>query len=215
MCGRSLPTHTSPTDATTKMRSAEFEHNREGDAKGPAQITRCVAGALIRNGKILLARRSPQRQFYPDVWDFFGGHIEGEESAEDALRREVLEELQVEIESFRALGTIYDPVESAEITVFTVSEWKGEPVNAAPDEHSEISWFEAERLPRSVALDGYGELTAYAIAAGSNMEVKVTHTDKGLLIQKRATAQHPVERVYGILGHGGSTDDYISEIRGS
>ena len=30
----------------------------------------------------------------------FGGHIEGEESSEDALRREALEELQVEIESF-------------------------------------------------------------------------------------------------------------------
>ena len=196
------------------MRSAEFEHNKESDAKEPAQITRCVAGALIRDGKILLVRRSPQRRFYPDVWDLFGGHIEGDETAEDALRREALEELQVEIESFRVLGTIYDPVESAEITVFAVSEWTGEPVNAAPDEHSEISWFEAERLPCSIALDGYGELAVQAAVASSEVEVEITPTKQGLLIQKRITAQHPVERIYGILGQGGNTDDYIEEIRG-
>ena len=47
-----------------------------------------------------------------------------------------------------------------------------------------------------------------------NVEVEITPTERGLLIQKRTTAQHPVERVYGILGRGGSTDEYIEEIRG-
>ena len=32
-------------------------------------------------------------RFYPGVWDLFGGHIEGKESPEDALRREAMEEL--------------------------------------------------------------------------------------------------------------------------
>ena len=49
---------------------------------------------------------------------------------------------------------------------------------------------------------------------GHNVEVAITPTDEGLLIQKRTAAKHPVERVYGILGAGGSTDDYIEEIRG-
>jgi hypothetical protein len=49
---------------------------------------------------------------------------------------------------------------------------------------------------------------------GHNVEVAITPTDEGLLIQKRAAVKHPVERVYGILGAGGSTDDYIEEIRG-
>lgn len=47
-----------------------------------------------------------------------------------------------------------------------------------------------------------------------NVEVEITPTERGLLIQKRTTDQHPVERVYGILGRGGNTDDYIEEIRG-
>lgn len=47
-----------------------------------------------------------------------------------------------------------------------------------------------------------------------NVEVEIVPTTRGLLIQKRTTATHPVERVYGVLGGGGSTDDLIEEIRG-
>lgn len=47
-----------------------------------------------------------------------------------------------------------------------------------------------------------------------NVEVEITPTEDGLLIRKRTTAEHPVERVYGVLGQGGSTDEYLEEIRG-
>ena len=45
-------------------------------------------------------------------------------------------------------------------------------------------------------------------------EVEITATEGGLLIRKRVKGQHPVDAVYGILGKGGSTDEYMSEIRG-
>jgi AbrB family looped-hinge helix DNA binding protein len=47
-----------------------------------------------------------------------------------------------------------------------------------------------------------------------NVEVEITPTEQGLLIQKRTAAGHPVDRVYAVLGRGGSTDDYIEKIRG-
>ena len=52
-----------------------------------------------------------------------------------------------------------------------------------------------------------------------NVEVEISPTEEGLLIRKRTTAEHPVDRVYGILGKdalgkGVSVDDYIEEIRG-
>ena len=52
-----------------------------------------------------------------------------------------------------------------------------------------------------------------------NVEVEITATERGLLIQKRAAALHPVDRVAGILdedalGAGVSVDDYIEELRG-
>ena len=76
-------------------------------------ISRCVTGALVRDGKVLLVKRAPHMRFYPDVWDLFGGHIEGDESPEGALRREAMEELGIEFESFHPLGSIHDPVEPA------------------------------------------------------------------------------------------------------
>ena len=137
-------------------------------SKGHPPIVRCVAGALISDGKVLLVKRSQQSRFYPDVWDLFGGHVEGEESLENALRREALEELQVEIESFRLLGRVHDPVEPADIMVFAISAWKGEPINAAPDEHSQIGWFAVDALPdSSAALDAYRELVVRALVMSS------------------------------------------------
>ena len=46
-----------------------------------------------------------------------------------------------------------------------------------------------------------------------DVEVEITPTEHGLLIQKRSAAQHPVERVSGILCVG-DVDEYIEEIRG-
>ena len=52
-----------------------------------------------------------------------------------------------------------------------------------------------------------------------DVEVEVIPTNDGLLIHRRSEGQHPVDRVYGILGKdalgkGVSVDDYVEEIRG-
>ena len=47
-----------------------------------------------------------------------------------------------------------------------------------------------------------------------NVDVELVPTEGGLLIRKRTVAEHPVDRVYGILGRGGNTDDYVEAIRG-
>ena len=78
---------------------------------GSPRLTQCAAGALVLGGKALLVKRSPQRRFYPGAWDLFGGHIEGSETAEEALRREAREELHVEVESCHRLGKVHDPLE--------------------------------------------------------------------------------------------------------
>ena len=47
-----------------------------------------------------------------------------------------------------------------------------------------------------------------------DVEVEITPTKHGLLIQKRTAAQHPVEKISGILDRGVDVDRYIEEIRG-
>ena len=48
-----------------------------------------------------------------------------------------------------------------------------------------------------------------------NVEVEISPTENGLLIQKRTAAVHPVDQFAGILdGTGLDVDEYIEEIRG-
>ena len=47
-----------------------------------------------------------------------------------------------------------------------------------------------------------------------HVEVEIEPTRDGLLIRKRSASRHPVDRVYAVLARGGSTDDYLEQIRG-
>ena len=47
-----------------------------------------------------------------------------------------------------------------------------------------------------------------------NVDVVITPTQDGLLVQKRTATKHPVDRIYGILAGVSRTRDYVDEIRG-
>ena len=123
----------------------------------------CVAGAVIRDGRVLLVRRSPSKPSYPGVWDLFGGHVDGCESLEEALRREAREELGIEVLAFRWLGQIYDRVEPAVVHLYAIASWEGEPVNAAPEEHTAMRWLGARELLKLEAPDAYWALVIAAL----------------------------------------------------
>jgi len=58
-------------------------------------MTTVVAGIMVRDGRILICRRRAD-QPHPLKWEFPGGKVEAGESPEDALRRELREELGIE-----------------------------------------------------------------------------------------------------------------------
>jgi mutator protein MutT len=57
-----------------------------------AKFEVCVGAAILRDGRLLLLRRSPSSRFFPGAWDLPGGHVEKGETLGRALRREVREE---------------------------------------------------------------------------------------------------------------------------
>lgn len=109
---------------------------------------RVVVAILLHRGRLLLCHRAPSREWYPNVWDFPGGHIEDVETAENALRREVLEEVGVDI------GVPIDPpalhvtdaVGGVDLTTWVVRSWEGDVSNRQLDEHDEIGWFSVDEM---------------------------------------------------------------------
>ena len=66
---------------------------------------RIIVVPLIRNreGKLLLCRKPPDRGVFPNQWGLPGGGIEPGERMEEALRREIREELGIEVEDIQRL----------------------------------------------------------------------------------------------------------------
>ena len=60
-------------------------------------MTTVVAAIITRNSQILICQRRDDKAF-PLKWEFPGGKVEAGESLTDALKREIWEELGVQIE---------------------------------------------------------------------------------------------------------------------
>jgi 8-oxo-dGTP diphosphatase len=102
-----------------------------------------VAVILSQADRLLLCHRAPTRRWYPDVWDFPGGHVEPEERPEEALRREILEELGVELEGVDGAPVLHRfvPDTGLDLTVWASRYWRGNVTNMQPEEHDAIGWF--------------------------------------------------------------------------
>jgi 8-oxo-dGTP diphosphatase len=134
------------------------------DVESPHQV---VAAMLVGDDAVLLCRRSRDRQWYPDVWDLPGGHIEPDETAPKALVRELREELGITLLEPLGHHSFFRSTEEFELRVWIASQWIGTPSNCAPDEHSEITWFTAEDvLSLQLADPGYTRWIAEALASG-------------------------------------------------
>lgn len=115
---------------------------------------RAVLGALVRDGQVLLVHRSPTKRAYPDVWDLPGGVAEAGESELDALVRELHEELGVHVAadsaSLLCRLTLDTPDGPVLLGAWLVRDWRGTPMNVAPDEHDDWGWFAMEAMPALV-----------------------------------------------------------------
>lgn len=108
-----------------------------------------VACAIIeRDGLVLSALRSASMNL-PLKWEFPGGKMEPGEGREECLKRELVEEMGVEIEVGRALtpATHHYPTFTVTLYPYVCSIVSGE---ITLHEHSAISWLPA---PRMLELD--------------------------------------------------------------
>lgn len=105
-----------------------------------------VVGAVIENEnrEYLCALRGPQMSL-ASYWEFPGGKIEQGESREEALKREIKEELKCEIEVF---DQVEDTTYEYENVIVRLETFKAIIISGEPiaTEHSEIRWVPGTEL---------------------------------------------------------------------
>ncbi|PLR71042.1 (deoxy)nucleoside triphosphate pyrophosphohydrolase [Bacillus sp. UMB0728] len=104
-----------------------------------------VVGAVIfKDGKILCAQRGTEKSL-PLLWEFPGGKIEEGEKPEDALKREIKEEMRCTIEIGEQIEhTVYEyDFGIVHLTTYYCQLVEGEPVLT---EHAAIKWLAPNEL---------------------------------------------------------------------
>ncbi len=103
---------------------------------------------------MLLARRAvaPLRGY----WDVVGGFVEPGETADQAARREVREELGVDVRLERLLGIlpgVYGPEKKPTLNIYYVGRLGKDTANVKPaDDVESVAWFPLADLPQRIAF---------------------------------------------------------------
>lgn len=111
------------------------------------KVINVVGAAIVRDGKVLCARRGPGKSL-AGYWEFPGGKIEPHETARQALHREIEEELLCEVDVAGEVCTseyAYD-FGTVRLTTFVCHLLDGSEVPHLT-EHTEIRWLEPTAMP--------------------------------------------------------------------
>ena len=157
-------------------------------ATGGARVVDVVSGVLRRgDGRVLLSRR-PQDKLSPGHWDLPGGKIEAGERAEQALARELREEVGIEVVGALPWMTREHsyPDKVVRSQFFRVTAWRGSPHGR---ESQRVSWEQpqdtavAPLLPAhatAIAALGLPAMCAFSDAGRAGVSAFLQHLESGL-----------------------------------
>ena len=116
-------------------------------------MTTVVAAVIERDGQVLIGQR-PAGKRHSLKWEFPGGKVEPGEAPEDALRRELQEELGIQAVIGGQIADYeytYPAREPIRLIFFAVREFTGTVENLA---FEQVRWETRERLPTYDFLEG-------------------------------------------------------------
>ena len=176
----------------------------------PPRVTHAAVGVIMReDGWVLLAER-PVGKPWAGYWEFPGGKIEEGESPENALKRELQEELGIDVTAlypwltrifdyaakYHANGQLESPAKTVKLHFFVIFQWRGEPRGV---ENQILAWQQPENVKVSPMLPANAPIfaalslpTKYAISNAGDLGEELfferlkTALDEGLrLVQLR------------------------------
>lgn len=110
------------------------------------EIKLSVCALIIYNGTVLLVKRSPADNFLPNVWEFPGGGVKTGESLCSALKRELKEEVDLDIskKEVKLIGVSEEISKTDRIKHDIQFNYEiilsSEPTITLSPEHSEYGW---------------------------------------------------------------------------
>lgn len=108
-------------------------------------MIRVAAAVLVRDGRVLLARRAPHKS-QPGLWEFPGGKIEPGETPAQALARELKEELGLVVEPGAELMTVRHEYDFGPIELIALSCRADASGELRSTDHDLVEWVAPGRL---------------------------------------------------------------------
>ena len=110
-----------------------------------------VDGVILRGKTILLIKRGNEP--FKDYWALPGGYVDWNETTEEAVAREVMEETGLKVISTKLIDVYSSPDRHPKqvINIAYAVETSGEPM--AADDALEFKWFPIAELPAQLAFD--------------------------------------------------------------
>jgi len=113
-----------------------------------------VAGLILQNNKLLICQR-PKFKDHPLKWEFPGGKIKKNETSEDALIREINEELSINIFNYNELISYSfnysDLGKAVFINFYLIKNFTGKILN---NFHNQLKWIEIKDIRQYDFLEG-------------------------------------------------------------
>lgn len=112
-----------------------------------------MGGIIVDENKILIAQRSNQKD-HPLKWEFPGGKIKVNENPIEALKREIKEELSIDIKKSKFLLDYqydYQDIKKIHLYFYKIDEYVGKVKNI---EHNQLLWTHWNDLEKVDFLDG-------------------------------------------------------------
>ncbi|HEY5854847.1 MAG TPA: (deoxy)nucleoside triphosphate pyrophosphohydrolase [Aldersonia sp.] len=101
-----------------------------------------VAAAIVADGRLLLAQRTRPAE-YAGLWELPGGKVEAGETPADALRRELAEELGVDVAASSRIGIDVPLAGDLVLRAYRARIVAGTPVAL---DHAALCWVDADEL---------------------------------------------------------------------
>lgn len=161
-------------------------HDSAAPARGQQVISVVAFIHKLEDGqhKVFLAKRAATKAFLPGLWEMPGGHVDFGEDIIAGLKREVMEEFNMQItvgDPFACFTYVNKVKESHSIEVVYFAQFSsGESsIQLDPEDHSEYRWFTKDEVEKAVALSRQKTKRMNSVSGTTGEDLEVRSILKG------------------------------------